>query len=534
MTRFLSRKRPLFKGTSLNMFLRQVTRNFLFKTRLQRRRRILGQDLVNRRRHRAISTSTRTQAQQRTMFRYTRRIRISRRHFIITLFTRLRLLLRTLRLISQIIRLKMNITGLLTIGRRLRALHRFKIQTIALTRKQRFSQMIHSRNQLSGLLLTMLTRSNISRLTLTRHHINLSIRALTNFTRLLLTLTNSIMTNLFTSNINRQRTTRQHFRQGLLTIRHRLHHTICNRNSFFRRLLNRFRRPRMILMNRMGLRSNRFKIIHTIRTFITRILTRLMSTIRSTSSRFLRMRLTNSTRMLISIRHVIIHSRQAHHNTTQGELRGQNFSLSMTFQIRRLTRNQSSFNTLSGSLTCLQVSHRVSMALTMTSFKVNRNIRHLTILLLSRKRQTSQLQRRHRLTTIRQRLTHVNVRHRTFSTSRITSIRRFLRRHIVRHKVTFKTSIITTSMSLGTTHVILRFRRQDTTRSTTHRSTTYSTSIPMITLNLIRIFNSLPHHNHRFMANNKMKISTRLTRNYRQLSPRLFLFARFSTRVMYF
>lgn len=123
---------PYFVSARYSVFIYNIFLGYLFQTRLQRRRRFLGDHLTDRRRRRAISTSASAEHQERARLRYARGILISRRHFIVSFFTRTRLLFRTLFLVSQVIRLAVNVYRFFAISRRFRAFNRSEFTPIRL------------------------------------------------------------------------------------------------------------------------------------------------------------------------------------------------------------------------------------------------------------------------------------------------------------------------------------------------------------------------------------------------------------------
>lgn len=206
------------------------------------------------------------------MFRHASRIFIGGRDFVVSFFTRSRLFFRAFRLIGQIIRFKMYVARFLTIRRRLRALNRVQVTTICLYRQERFFQVINSRDQLSMDAFTRFSRSFVSRFTFTRYIIGLRVRFLTGFSCLFFIRTYRVVTNIFLSEIRRNSAFMQNFRIGSIITCFCLDNTICVRASFFGRFFYGFRRPIVILMNGVCFRTNGFEVIHTIRSFIARIL----------------------------------------------------------------------------------------------------------------------------------------------------------------------------------------------------------------------------------------------------------------------
>ncbi len=165
---------------------------------------------------------------------------------------------------------------------------------------------------------TLRSRLLLAILALARNLINLCARLLTCNARLDLVRANSISSDRLLSNLYRNTTYRKDLRTSSVITRLRLNDTIRVRAGLLRRLLNRYRRPIVILMESMSLRADRLKIINTIRALITRILKRLVCALGTARSRTLRMRLVNSARMRKSIRYIVIDSRKTYYHSAKG------------------------------------------------------------------------------------------------------------------------------------------------------------------------------------------------------------------------
>lgn len=258
MSYFLSSECPLFNGTRFRGFKDAIFQCSFLQARLQRRRCFLGNQLANRRRDRAIRASARAQDEERAVFRYASRILVSSRHFVVSLFTRLRLIFRAFRLISQVIRLEVYIARLFAICRRLRAFYRFEIIAVLLNGEERLSQMVHSRYELCVDTFTRLARSLVSRFAFARHVVSFRIRFLTGFTGLLFVRSYRVMANILFSNSRRDSALVKHFRVSSIITCFCFNDAICIRASLFSRFFDGFRRPIMIFMNCVCLRANRF------------------------------------------------------------------------------------------------------------------------------------------------------------------------------------------------------------------------------------------------------------------------------------
>ncbi len=419
----------------------------------------------------------------------------------------------------------MNINRLLTIRRRLRAFNRYKITTIFLNRQQRLRQVINSRDQLCRDTFTRLTRSFISRFTFTRNIVSFRIRDLTGLPSFLFTLTIRIMTSLFLSNLWSKRATMKDLRASNLTIRGNFTTTIRDRTSTFGRLFNRQRRPIMILMLRMRFRANGLQVVTLIRAFISRILTCFVRAFGTTRSRTFRMGLNNSARVRISVGQIIIYSRQTNTNSSNGKLRSKHFRFHMSNFIRCNARNLRRNNALRRDFFRTIVRSRIRMALTMTRFQIIREIVGLSIFRLCSKRKLSTLNRCNRFLNVRASFTNLNSRRVAFSSSRVTRIRWFLRGNIMRFLIFAKTSIVTNSVCLGTTFKVLRFRREDLSRSTTTRSATNGTRLAFLFEDIVGFFFCVNKRDINKVFVNEVKISTWVAGFIRVIPSCGFLFA---------
>ncbi len=181
---------------------------------------------------------------------------------------------------------------------------------------------------------------------------------------------------------------------------------------------------------------------------------------------------------------------------------------------------------LSRSVLRTVIRRRISMTLTMARLKIVGLIMDRTVLMLRSEGQASTLKRCNRLINVCTSLTRLDTRCRALSTSRITSVRRTLRRSIMRVLILLKTSIVTNSVRLSTTLEILRLRRQYLARRTTTRRATYSECLTELIL-ILRLLFCVNEGDINRVLYNEMKLSTRNARFVRAVTSSGLLFAGF-------
>ena len=290
--------------------------------------------------------------------------------FVVSLFAQSHLLFEAFQLVNRVVQFRVCVAQLFTVHHQLKAFCQIRIAAVFLCQRRHFDRIVSDESRLNVVAFAEFAEDFVNQLAFTHGVVNFHVEFLANFTNLLFVHTSQVIAREFLDRIQHGYTFERSFEVDYVVAYLYFCCTVYIQTDFFNHVFCKLHHPVVILVSYVDFHTGKFRIVCTVHTFVTEVLTDFIHTFETTHNQSLQVQLTGNTHVQWNIQCVVVSDKRTCRSTSGNRLKNRSFNFDISFRVEILSHRVVDLVPFQEDFFNSVVYYQVYIALTVTEFRV--------------------------------------------------------------------------------------------------------------------------------------------------------------------
>ena len=286
-------------------------------------------------------------------------------------------------MVDRIVQLAISVRQFLSVYHQLEAFGQSRFATVHLSQRTHLNRIVDDEGRLDKRTLAELPEDLVDQFTFTHRIVDLHLQFLADRTDLVLALTFQVVTRLFLDRLQDRQAAERSLEADCLTVDRALARTVHGDTDTLQQLLSEAHHPVIVFVLDIKFHTSELRVVRTVHTLVTEILTDLVYTLESTDDQSFQIQLGSDTQIQIDIQRVVMRDEWTCAGSSCDRLQDRSLYLRISGLIQGGTHGLDDSRTFHENIFYTLVYYQIHVTLAITKLRVIKTVVSDTVLIFN-------------------------------------------------------------------------------------------------------------------------------------------------------